>query len=59
MSDDNTGIIPFPQPRVPGTSTYRPVMDLRLTPLARQIDSQGRDVADAGKNFAPLWELAP
>jgi hypothetical protein len=44
MSDDTSRIIPFPQSRVPGSGNKRPVKDLGLTPLARQIDSGGRGV---------------
>ena len=35
-------VIRFPQSRVPGPGKTRPVKDLGLTPLARQIDPSGR-----------------
>ncbi|SMF30881.1 hypothetical protein SAMN06265365_13730 [Tistlia consotensis] len=42
MSDDPPRVIRFPQSRVPGRSRSRPVKELGVTPLARQIDPTDR-----------------
>ena len=41
MSDDSDRVVRFPQSRVPGSNKNRPIKDLGLTPLARQLDASG------------------
>ena len=42
MSDEPPRIVRFPQSRVPGKNKRHPIKELGLTPLARQVDPDGK-----------------